>query len=277
MRASRWEKIQASSPHAGFLVVAGILVGFWSCAPIGHGTPSLSIDFSSQRHGTRELVQILAQRIDRFRSLRSLARVTYWKTEEKGSIQGAFLVRRPDRLRMETLSLLGAILVLTVDGNEVVGFYPREGTFYRGRASKKNLARYIQIPLELRDLTSLLMGLPPVEIHWPWEGENLRIQRSLSGGGSEVVTFDPDMGIPIGWERVGPDGEVELSAVFSDFISTPVGPFPLRISLESYGSQEERLEIRYQEPEVNVALSASLFVQQKPSHVREFPLESLGG
>lgn len=186
-------------------------------------------------------------------------------------------MRRPDRLRMEALSLLGTVLVLTVDGDEVVGFHPREGTFYRGRASKKNLARYIQIPLELRDLTSLLMGVPPVMIEGPWESEDLRIQRSLSRGGSEVVTFDPAMGIPIGWERVGSDGEVELSAVFSDFISTPVGPFPLMISLESYGSQEERFEIRYQEPEVNVALSASLFVQQKPSHVREFPLESLGG
>ncbi|MCZ6906573.1 MAG: DUF4292 domain-containing protein [Deltaproteobacteria bacterium] len=277
MRASRWEKIQASSPHAGFLVVAGILVGLWSCAPIGHGTPSLSIDFSSQKHGTRELVQILAQRIDRFRSLRSLARVAYWKTEEKGSIQGAFLVRRPDRLRMEAFSLLGAILVLTVDGDEVVGFYPREGTLYRGRASKKNLTRYIQIPLELRDLTSLLMGVPPVAIEGSWESEDLRIQRPLSRGGSEVVTFDPAMGIPIGWERVGSDGEVELRAVFSDFISTPVGPFPLRISLQFYGSQEERFEIRYQEPEVNVALSASLFVQQKPRHVREYPIDSLGG
>jgi hypothetical protein len=121
------------------------------------------------------------------------------------------------------------------------------------------------------------MGVPPVAIEGPWESEDLRIQRSLSRGGSEVVTFDPAMGIPIGWERVGSDGEVKLSAVFSDFISTPVGPFPLRIFLESYESKEERFEIRYQEPEVNVALSASLFVQQKPSHVREFPLESLGG
>jgi len=277
LRASRWEMRQACSRYAGYLVVAGILAGFWSCAPVSHGTPPLSTGFSSQRHGTRELVQILAQRIDRFRSLRSLARVAYWKTEEKGSIQGAFLVRRPDRLRMEAFSLLGAILVLTVDGDEVVGFYPREGTLYRGRASKKNLTRYIQIPLELRDLTSLLMGVPPVAIEGSWESEDLRIQRPLSRGGSEVVTFDPAMGIPIGWERVGSDGEVELRAVFSDFISTPAGPFPLRISLQFYGSQEERFEIRYQEPEVNVALSASLFVQQKPRHVREYRLDSLGG
>ncbi|MFQ5917319.1 MAG: hypothetical protein ACE5I0_05845, partial [Candidatus Binatia bacterium] len=146
------------------------------------------------------------------------------------------------------------------------------------RASKKNLVRYTLIPLELRDLTSLLMGLPPVEIEGSWKGEGLRIQWSLSGGGSEVVTFDPTMGIPVGWERLGSDGELELSAVFSDFVSTPVGPFPLRISLESNSSsQEERFEIRYQDPEVNVAIPASSFVQQRPDRVREVPLESLGG
>jgi hypothetical protein len=173
---------------------------------------------------------------------------------------------------------LGAIFILTADGDEVVGFDPRKGVLYRGTASKKNLVRYTLIPLELIDLTSLLMGLPPVEIEGSWKGGGLRIEWSLSGGGSEVVTFDSTMGIPVGWERLGSDGELELSAVFSDFVSTPVGPFPLKISLESNsGSQEERFEIHYQDPEVNVAIPDSFFVQQRPDRIREVPLESLGG
>ena len=186
-------------------------------------------------------------------------------------------MRRPDRLRLETLSPLGAIFVMTANGNELVGYNAREGIFYRGRASKENLVRYTLIPLELRDLTSLLMGVPPVEIEGTWEGEDMRVRRSLSGGGSEVITFDPATGIPIGWERLGSDGELELSAVFSDFVSTPVGPFPLKISLKSYSGQEERFEIRYQEPEVNVAIPASVFVQQRPDRVREVPLDPIGG
>lgn len=265
-------------PCIGLLIATGIIVGIWGCAPAGHGTSSPAVGLPSQTRGTGELVGILAKRIDRFRSLRSLAKVYYWSTEERGSIQGAILVRRPVRLRLETLSPLGAIFILTADGDEVVGFDPRKGILYRGRASKKNLVRYTLVPLELRDLTSILMGLPPVEIEGTWKGEGLRIEWSLSGGGSEVVTFDPAMGIPVGWERLGSDGELEISAVFSDFVSTPAGPFPLSISLESYSnSQEERFEIRYQEPEVNVAIPASFFVQQRPDRVREVPLESLGG
>ena len=41
--------------------------------------------------------------------------------------------------------------------------------------------------------------------------------------------------------------------------------------------QKRKLELRYQEPEVNVTLSPDLFTQQKPGHVQELPIEALGG
>ena len=73
-----------------------------------------------------------------------------------------------------------------------------------------------------------------------------------------------------------PPRAYELSAIFSDFSPPPAGLFPLKIAVEA-PALERRLEIEYQEPEVNVALPAYLFVQQRPNHVREVPLESLGG
>jgi len=74
---------------------------------------------------------------------------------------------------------------------------------------------------------------------------------------------------------MGADGKVVLRAAFSDFSSTPAGPFPLKITLEA-PAQQRRLEIRYQEPEVNVDLPSSLFVQERPANAKEIPLESLG-
>ena len=59
------------------------------------------------------------------------------------------LVRRPDRMRVEVLSLLGASLILTVAGDELLGFHPRERVLYRGKSSKEVLAKYTHIPLEL--------------------------------------------------------------------------------------------------------------------------------
>lgn len=274
MRLLQWEGRVTFSLSAAALFVAGMVVEMWGCAPAGSLTPAVSDGAGGRAKG--ELVRSLARRNDQVRSLRSLAKVTYWGRDERGSFQAAILVRRPDRLRLEMFSLWGAMVILTADANEVVGFHTREGTFYRGKSSKESLVRYTRIPLELRDLTSLLVGLPPVEVQGRWEGGEDRIQRRLSRGGSEVIIFEPTMGIPIQWELSDPDGEVVLSAVFSDFVSTPTGSIPLSISLES-ATQERRLEIRYDEPELNVTLPASLFVQQRPPHVRELPLESLGG
>jgi hypothetical protein len=67
---------------------------------------------------------------------------------------------------------------------------------------------------------------------------------------------------------------VELSAIFSDYTPTPAGSFPSRILLES-AAPKRRLEIRYQEPELNGAIPSELFSQQKPPHAKELPIEVL--
>ncbi len=275
MKQLRWEG-RSCLPGTEGLILSGILLGILSCAPIAPQAPTLSESVPSKSQDPGELVRSLAQRVRQFRSLRTLATVDYWGTDGRGGFQEAILVHRPDRLRLETLSPLGATLIVTVDGDEVVGFHPRERLFYRGKSSKENLLRYTRIPLELGEITGLLMGLPPVEIQGRWEREGDSIHRETGGGRREVVVFHPTLGIPTEWERYGPDEELEFSALFSDFFSTPAGPFPLNISLEVY-PQERGFEIRYQEPEVNVALPFALFVQEKPRNAREIPLESLGG
>lgn len=253
-----------------------ILLGVSSCGSLALSTATLSESSPSKIQDSDELVKNLAQRIHQFRSLRTLATVSYWGTDGRAGFQEAILVHRPDRLRLETLSPLGAILIVTVDADNIEGFHPREGLFYRGRSSKENLLRYIQIPLELGELTSLLMGLPPMEARGRWEGGENSLYREIGERGMEKIVFDPALGVPAGWQRLGLDGAVELSALFSEYIPTPAGLFPSKISLEA-PAQQKRLEIRYQEPELNVALPLPLFVQEKPASAREIPLESLGG
>lgn len=259
-------------------IIGLILLGISSCAgmapqtgssPTG-GLPELpNLNASS-------LVDDLAERGRRLRSLRTLATVQYWGTEGRAGFQEAILVDRPDRLRLETLSPLGAILIVTVDSHEIAGFHTREGLFYRGRSSKENLFRYTHIPLALGELTSLLMGLPPVEIPSQWQEGEGAIHWEVEGGGREKILFHPTLGVPTGWERSGADGEIEFKAVFSDFSPTANGFFPLTIALED-PVRQKWLEIRYKEPELNVTLPFPLFVQERPAAAREVPLESLGG
>lgn len=260
----------------GVLAGAAILLGVLSCAPVVSRSPTIFEKATASRLDPAELVQALAERGRELRSLRSLATVAYWSWEGRGSFQQVVVVDRPDRLRLETLSQLGAIVIVTVSGGEVAGFHPQEGFLYRGRSSKENLVRYTRIPLALAEVTSLLMGLPPVALLEPWEGEGNVVSWKREGALREAVLFDPELGVPVRWERFDANGEIELRAAFADFSKIASSLFPLKISFEVPG-QQIRLEVRYQEPELNAALPHALFIQEIPGQVREVPLESLGG
>ncbi|HEV8724416.1 MAG TPA: hypothetical protein VGW77_27680, partial [Candidatus Binatia bacterium] len=62
---------------------------------------------------------------------------------------------------------------------------------------------------------------------------------------------------------------------FSDYVSTAAGLFPSKISIEAH-LQKKKLEIRYQEPELNATIPSELFTQQKPAHAQEVPIEAIG-
>lgn len=216
----------------------------------------------------------LGERGERFRSVRALAQVNYAGPEGKHGFQEAVLVQRPDRLRLETLSYLGAILIVTANDREIIGYHPREGVFVRGPLTKANMLRYTQIPLELDEVTALLIGLPPVGRSTPKQEGNALVFSS-DGQKRDAVTFEAQQPVPTRWERFNGSGALEMTAQFSDYRPTPAGLFPSKITIESL-AQKKKVEIRYQEPEINVPLSADLFTQQKPAHAQEVPIEMIG-
>jgi len=258
-----------------WVVITVVMVG---CSTVARQIPSPSeLDLGQPPVAgwtTDKLVGILAQRDQQFQSLRSLASVHYRGPEGTQGFQEAVLVQRPDKARLETLTLLGAILIVTVNADQIAGLHPREGLYLRGKSSKENLFRYTRIPLELQEMTRLLIGLPPVMIAADWQIGGSSLYRDLNGQGKEIVVFDLAREVPIRWYRLGSDGSPELSASFDNFSSTPVGLFPSKISLEA-AAEKRSLEIVYQEPEVNVAIEPSLFVLEKPASAQEVPIEML--
>lgn len=257
-----------------YLILTAILAALPGCALLTRQDPPEV--FPEERRPAQELAQSLLHRASELKSLRTLAGVYYSGAEGRQSFQEVVLVQRPDRLRLETLSPMGALLILTASADEMAGFHTREGVFYRGKSSIENLYRFTQIPLSVGELTAVLMGLPPSAGEAEWKNEGPSIVRDLRAGWKEAITFHPSQLLPIRWQRLSPEGKVEMSARFSDFTDTPAGPFPLKIVLEAL-TQQRRLEITYKEPELNVDLASALFVQQKPENAREVPLDSLGG
>jgi hypothetical protein len=253
------------------LVLAMVGLGLAGCATVSPPEPQLP----APKWESTELIKSITQRREQFRSLRALAQVDYAGPDGKHGFQEAVVVQRPDRLRLETLSYLGAILIVTANDKEIVGYHPREGVFVRGRRSKENLLRYTKIPLELDEITSLLVGLPPVDPSAPWKQEGNTLIFSPNGRKRDAVAFESQQPVPTKWERFNAGGAVELSARLSDYVSTPAGLFPSRISIEA-PLQKKKLEIRYQEPELNGKIPSDLFTQQKPPHAQEVPIEAIG-
>lgn len=248
------------------------------CSTVTHQIPSPSdLDLGQQPAAgwtADKLAGVLANRDQQFQSLRSLASVHYRGPEGTQGFQEAVLIQRPDKVRLETLTLLGAILIVTVNADQIAGLHPREGLYLRGKSSKENLFRYTRIPLELKEMTRLLIGLPPVVSSASWQIGGNSLYRELNGLGKEIVVFDLTREVPIRWYRLGSDGSAELSAAFDDFSATPAGLFPLKITLEA-ADQKRSLDIVYQEPEVNVEIEPALFVQEKPANAQEVPIEAL--
>lgn len=257
---------------------AATLTALVGCSTVARQIPSPSeLDLDQQPAAgwtADKLVGILAKRDQQFHSLRSLASVQYRGPEGTQGFQEAVLIQRPDKVRLETLTLLGAILIVTVNADQIAGLHPREGLYLRGKSSKENLFRYTRIPLELKEMTRLLIGLPPVVTSADWRIGGNSLYRELNGLGKEIVVFDLTREVPIRWYRSGPDGSPDLSASFDDFSATPAGLFPLKITLEA-ADQKRSLEVVYQEPEVNVEIAPSLFVQEKPANAQEVPIEAL--
>lgn len=222
-----------------------------------------------------KLIEAISQRRAQVHSLRALARINYAGPEGKHGFDEAVLVERPDRLRLETLSMLGAILIVTANAKEIIGYHPREAVFVRGQSSKANLLRYTQIPLELDEITALLAGLPPVDVSTPWRQEGNSLIFSDSGLRKDSVAFESQLLVPTKWQRFNGSGAVELTAHFSDYIATSAGLFPSKINLDA-PLQGKKLEIRFQEPELNATIPADSFSQQKPAHVQEIPIEMIG-
>jgi hypothetical protein len=256
-----------------FFLIAAAVCTINGCASIK--SPPAKPDLPAKQWQAGELIHSLSDRQKQFRSLRTLARLDYAGPDGKGNVQEAVLIQRPDRLRLETLTFLGAVLIVTVNDREIIGYHPREGIFVRGPLNKENLFRYTQIPLELDEMTSLLLGLPPVDTGAPVRQEGPALVFLPNGLKQDAVAFEAQAPVPTKWERFNDAGAVELSAQFLDYVLTPAGPFPSRIQIQAQ-LQKRKLDIRYQQPEVNASLPPEIFTQEKPAHAEELRLETLG-
>lgn len=203
----------------------------------------------------------LDQRRQVVHSMRALGRLEYRHPEATNVSKEAIVVERPDRLRVEVLSLFGSMFVLTSRDGAFTVYARSEDKIYRGVASPKNMWRYARIGLPVIDLVDLVLGTPPQReatwSHVTWDSETGWIQLSQDVEGGAMVLWLEDT-LPRAAELRDTYGEVQWRAMFGKYQQHGDIRIATRIRLE-VPDRDHSVKIELDDIDVNPTLEENTF------------------
>ncbi len=222
-----------------------------------------------------ELLGNLSARREAVRSLRALAKLRYRHPDGSSTSNEALVVSRPDRLRVEVLSMFGAVFVLTTEEGNFTAYVRDENTVYRGEASPENMWRYARIGLPVVDLIDLMLGTPPQRQaewnHVSYDGGSgwLQLTQELDPD-LQVVWLD--QGLPQAAEYRDAYGDVTWRVMFEEYEIVDDVPIATHIRLE-VPDAEHSVEISLSDVDLNPELAIETFRFADPPGSRVEPID----
>jgi outer membrane lipoprotein-sorting protein len=229
------------------------------------------------------LLAVLTEQRAAVRSIRGFAQIAYESGEDNIGARHAVLVRRPDHFRLEVLSPLGALAVIATDAEQLVVYDRRAAKIYRGPASAGSVAVYTQVPVEVADVTSILLGTPPeriaigpLTVTRDEEANAFKLTMPVALG-RQLVWFDPQTLMPVASETPLPDG-VRLRVAFGEYRELGTLRFPHAIDMRAEPG-DRVVRVRYGTPSLNTDIAETLFVFPPREGLRELSIDqySAGG
>jgi len=224
-----------------------------------------------------DLLATVAARRHALTSLRGLAHVSYERGDERGGSRHAVVVEAPDRFRLEVLSPLGALAVVTSDGGEFAVWVRREHRTYRGPATAESVAAYTGLPIGVADVAAVLLGLPPERrvtgrpvVVRDEDAGLIRVHTAIEGGRQEIW-FAPDSLLPVASETTLAAAQV-LRVGLADYRTIAGVAFPLDVSMRLVPDGGS-VRVRYEAPTIGVAIAGDLFVFPPRPGVEEVQLD----
>ena len=254
------------------MVGACLAVGLGGCA----GVRPAAVTAPDTLPSAAELDAQLAARHAALQSLRALARLRYEAPEESGTLREALIVARPDRLRVEVLSMLGSLFLVTASRGTLAAYAPREATVYRGAASPDNLERYARVALPVHQLIDLVLATPAPhpatrsEVSFDTVRGAVRLARMLADR-QESVWFS-STGLPVAAEERGRDGYVNWEATFGGYQDHAGLAVATEITL-AFPRWSRLLALALEGVEINPTLDNAVFTLQTPPGSTEIHLE----
>jgi hypothetical protein len=150
----------------------------------------------------------------------------------------AFAVRYPASLRIEALPLFGTPdLLLAADGRFLKAYFPEDRLFLLGPPDAPSLYALFRLPLDVPDVVSLIMGVPPgredplIRYEASWDGPLYRADGFLNGEKIRSFWLDVERRKLVRYETRGTGGRPSFTAVFEGTLEAGGRNFPERISV----------------------------------------------
>ncbi len=203
-------------------------------------------------------------------TIRATARISLSSPEGNYSRKMALLLRMPSSLRVETIPLFGpADFFLSANPESLKVFFPGEGKFYVGAASRENLFLFFKVFLSPRDMVPLLAGRSPHITEGRLSGhmeENLYRVDIKSGKRKRSLWVDPGDQTLTKVED-SEDGRTLWNSTFSDYIVVSGTTYPRRIRIEVKEPGRVNMDIRYLDLDISSAGDTEIFDLQIPSGI----------
>lgn len=267
----------------GLVCVSILCWAAWGCAVLSPAPPPVAAVAAAAAPAADAarvlaLTQNLLARERRLVGLQSDAVMKYQAGAQTLKARETISVRRAGRLRVEVMSPFGLALVLAASDGQLGIYDPSQNVFYRGRADAATLARFVRIPMDPGPAVRLLLGLMPQELAPDAIPSSVRRQDGLlvadyplAGGGMEELGF---AGGHLALVRLSGAGR-GYQVRYSDYLDIGGLQFPHHLQAE-FTAAGSRLDLRYERPIVNPALSDALFVLAPGAGAREVDLNSAG-
>lgn len=229
------------------------------------------------------LLESLAERRAAIRSIRGFAQIAYETGDDNLGARHAVLVRRPDHFRLEVLSPFGALAVIATDARELVVYARREAKIYRGPASAASVGAYTQVPVDVADVTSILLGSPPDRtakgpgvVSRDEEAKAFKLTIPVDGG-RQLVWFEPETLVPVASETPLADG-LRLRVAFGEYKDIGTFRFPHAIDMKAEPGNRI-VRVRYATPSLNTDIADNLFRFPPREGLQELVIEQypIGG
>ena len=154
---SKRNSARTGNPVALIVAVFLLLSCLFACMP----TPRATVGVPAPDPAS--LLASLEKQKNDITSFRGIGKLTFTVNGERHTTRVAWIGSRPQDLRLQTLGLWGQPdLTFLIRGSTFCLHAHQENRCFKGKATPRNLSRFVSIPVGAEDLFALLSGQVPV-------------------------------------------------------------------------------------------------------------------